>query len=347
MRPNLDATTDYSYKEINLFLNASTIPEFVKSAEYLTKQAADQLPDEAFADTYHRAFPINTAPDVYISNAFFMNKKAALEDLWETNYINTVESRINKAAELFNIKEDLAKYNANLMEKSAADYTENTLVSFDVAGTNYELFPYKTAEDLTTQAEVFSNNIKNYPFDWRNKIASEFVKQASELGIEELPDILCKYSGQFFPDLRDFQDILTRRMNKLAEDKQSKYKELVEKSANISSREEAMNICAEAYKIEKLAGVYDKPLLYREMGDIVDRTMTLSLDKIAEYLNSIKLGQEVYSIADLQKVSKDVYKQAFDCDIDPTKAAELKEVLPTMPLSDIHLFKELSGITPV
>ena len=344
MKYSLDFTDDYSFKELHSFLDTSIIPDFVKSAECLTKTAAQDLPDESFADKYHRAFPINSAPDVYVSNAYFMNKRAELTKLWGKNYIEEVGGRIVKAAELFDIYEDVSKYNRNLDAKQAEDYPEKTLVSFDIGGNNYELFPYKTAEDIQYQAEHFAKNLNNYPFSWRPTIASEFVKQAAELGVSELPDIICKYGGMFLPDHREFQETLARRMRKLGEQYQTQYKECITKAGEFSSREEAFNICAEAYKIEKSAGVYDKPLVYREMGDIIDRTMVLSLSKVAEFLSVVKMDNDCYKIADLQKVDKDIYKQAFGCDIDPSKTAELQEVLPTMPASDVALFRELSGI---
>jgi hypothetical protein len=340
----LDQLTDYSYRELHSFLNKDAIPEFVKSAEVTTKEAVSELPDDAFADKYHRAFPINSAPDVYISNAFFTNKKAELNKLWGKSYVTDVEARITKAAELFNIQEDIGNYNTSLLQKEAADYEEKTLVSFDIGGNTYDLFPYKTAADIAHQANQFATNISNYPFEWRSAIACEFVKQAAELGVEELPDIICKYGGMFFPDAREFQETLERRMRKLSEANQAKYKECITKAGEITSREDAFKVCAEAYKVEKAAGVYEKPLLRREMGDIIDRTMVLSLKKIAEFLDVVKVGSDCYRIKDLQKISPDIYKQAFETEIDPTKTAELQEVLPTMPDSDWALFRELSGI---
>jgi hypothetical protein len=347
MKFSLDFTTDYSFRELNSFLDINTIPDFVKQGECLTKTAANELPDDAFADKYHRAFPITSAPDVYVSNAYFINKKAELINLWGDNYAKDVEDRITKAAELFNITQDINKYNETLLVKQAADYTEQTLVSFEVGGNTYELFPYKTAEDLKIQADQFNRNISNYPFNWRTKIAAEFIKQSAELGVTELPDLICKYGGMYFPDPREFQDTLARRMRKLSEENQAKYQTCLDKAASITSREEALAVCADAYLIEKSAGVYDKPALYREMGDIVDRTMVLSIDKIAEFLDVVKMDNDCYRISDLQKVSKDIYKQAFGCDIDPTKTAELQEVLPTMPGSDVALFRELSGISAI
>jgi hypothetical protein len=345
MKYSLDATTDYSHQELHSFLDINTIPEFVKQAECLSKTAADQLDDDAFADKYHRAFPISSAHDTYVSNAYFMNKKAELAKLWGNNYVSGVEDRLTKAASLFSITEYIASYNSNLMTKQAADYSEKIVASFDENGASYDLFPYKTAQDIAYHAQQFATNIKEYPFAWRSKIAQEFVKKAAEEGVTELPDIICKYGGMYFPDIREFQDTLARRMRKLSEAYQEKYISCVEKAASISSRQEALDICSEAYKIEKAAGVYDKPLVYREMGDIIDRTMTLSVTKIAEAMDVVTMDNDCYRMSDLQKIDKDIYKQAFGCELDPKNASELREVLPTMPGSDVALFRELSGVS--
>lgn len=345
MRYSLDITDDYSFKELHSFLDITSIPDFVKSGECVDKNAANALPDAAFADTYHRAFPVTSAPDVYVSNAYFMNKRAELTKLWGSNYVKDVATKLIKAAELFDIYKDISKYNQDLDTKEAQDYTEKTVVSFEIGGNSYELFPYKTADDISYQAQQFATNINNYPFTWRPTIAAEFLKQASELGVEELPDIICKYGGRFLPDAREFQGTLARRMRKLSQANQEKYHPLIEKAASITSRQDAFDVCSQAYAIEKAAGVYEKPLLFREMGDIIDRTMTLSMSKVAELLNVVKMDNDIYKIADLQKIDKDIYKQAFGCDIDPSNANELRDVLPTMPGSDVALFRELSGIS--
>jgi hypothetical protein len=344
MRLSLDQTTDYSFQELHSFLHGNQLPEFVKQAEVVTKEALSSLPTEAFADRYHRAFPIDSAPNVYVSNAYFMNKRAELEDLWGKNFVTEVEERLTKAAEILGIQEDTVRYNSSLMEKSASDYDEQYVASFDIGGCAYDLFPYKTAADLSKQAELFNNNIKNYPFGWRRTIAQNFIKQAEVLSIDELPDLVCKYGGLYFPDTRLFQAELERRMHKLSEKIQEKYKPIVEKAASCSSRDDSFAVCAEAYGIEKEAGVYDNNRVYQQLGDIVDKTFNLSLHKVADLLNVVNMAGDTYAIEDLKKISSDIYKQAFGVDLDPTKEAELKDVLPTMPLSDVALFRELSGV---
>lgn len=348
MRKSLDQTTDYSYQETHSFLHGTALPDFVKRAELTTKEATINLPAESFADRYHRAFPIDSAPNVYVSNAFFVNKKAELQDLWGSNFVVEVEERIKKASDIFGITEDLERYNSQLLVKSAHDYSEQYVASFEIGGKEYQLFPYKTAVDLTKSASQFNNNIKNYPFGWRKTIAENFVKRAEELGVEELPDLICKYAGLFYPDTRLFTTELNRRMNKLSnEGAKTRYKACVEKAASVTSRDEYYELCSDVYSIEKSAGVYDNNRVYTELGDVVDKTFTLSMYKVAALLDVIQMAGEPFDIQALQKVSKDIYKEAFGIDLDPGDVGSLKDTLPTMPLSDVALFKELSGVRPL
>ena len=97
---------------------------------------------------------------------------------------------------------------------------------------------------------------------------------------------------------------------------------------------------------EKKAGLYDKPYNKKILGDPVNRFFTLSLDKVASLLDTITMAGERYAVSDLEKVSGDIFEKAFGFEIDP-KTADAKDVLPTMPKSDVDLFKKLSGIKPI
>ena len=84
-----------------------------------------------------------------------------------------------------------------------------------------------------------------------------------------------------------------------------------------------------------------------EIGDLVDRVYSLSLDKVAEILDCIEMAGDFYKLAELTAISPEIYKEAFGCDIDPSNRSVLRDVLPTMPASDVSLFRELSGVTPL
>ena len=344
MSYNLDATTDYSYKELYTYLGTQDIPEYVKEAEVLTKSAADELDKEAFADENHRAYPINSKANVYLSNAYFFHKHAAIAKKWGKNFADSIQAKITKAAEILGVTEDLARYNARTTEKQAADYTEQDVARFDVGSKEIALFPFKTASDLEKLAHVFADNIKSYPFDWRAKIASSFLEKAEAMGVTHMPEILSKYAGFYFPDTRILPTEFNRRMKKVGAAQQPAYEEIVKKAGDVKTIADCYALCKQAYVLEKQAGLYDNAQVYRVLGDPVDRCFVLSIAKVAETLNVIDMAGTPYSVADLQSVPKDIYKQAFGVDLDPSDVSSLRDTLPTMPLSDVALFTELSGI---
>jgi len=347
MKLSFDQTTDYSFRELHKFLKkASVIPEYVK--EYSDKTDYTSLPKEAFADQYNRAFPKHTKEATYLSNVHFVNKKAELEKKYNKSYISEVSDRLNKSAELFGITEDIKAYNQSLNTKEANDYSEKVVYEAELNGTNLPLFTYKTAEELKLASEQFAKDYRNIPFEWRKDICESFVSHAKEAGLEELPDIVCKYAGLFYPSVGEVKNELFARAHYSKEAvNKDVYAKLAESVEGLESIEDFMKIAEVCYWMERQEGVYDNVKTAARYGDPVDRIFSLSIEKVADELNSVKLGNEYYSLNDLQNIKPEIYKQAFGIDVDNNDKYSLVEVLPTMPYSDVALFKELSGLQPI
>ena len=79
---NFDASTDYSGKELYAILSSVDLPDYVKTAELDDVSDLSGLNKEAFADADRRIYPINTPARVYVSNAYFMSKQAAISKLY-------------------------------------------------------------------------------------------------------------------------------------------------------------------------------------------------------------------------------------------------------------------------
>ncbi|NBQ67401.1 MAG: hypothetical protein EBU46_00675 [Nitrosomonadaceae bacterium] len=348
MKWNLDQTTDYSYRQVYAYLrDYHDTPEFVKQAELDTEDTVEKLSENSFADRYHKAFPIHSPASTYVSTVFFKNKQAELTEQWGEKYVDEVATRLNKAAELHGIVGEIGKYQEHLQNLNAAGPEERFVASVKHGEESFDLYPFKTKEDLVKAAESFNKDIQQYPFEWRFELANNFVKYAEEFGIEELPDLLCKYAGIFFPDTRLFGNELTRRLNKISQRvDHEKYNALQTDLEKAASMDDYFAICKKAHDLEQLCGAYDYKSLRNTLGDIVDRTFTLNREKVAALLDVVDMAGEPYQVAALQKVSKDLYKEAFGVDIDPSNVSQLRDVLPTMPLSDVALFRELSGIAP-
>lgn len=350
MKIAFDQQSDYSGKELFGMLRDVELPEYVKTAEVEDGFELRHLPKTAFADPDRMIYPINTPSRVYVSNAYFINKKADIQKIYGESYTSQLESNIKEAAEIFDIAEDLQDYASFLNVKTASDYTENYMVDFIVEGMSpVQLYPVKTAQDLTDSAEAFTKSIHNFPFDIRVKSAENFVKAAETLGVDELPDLLMKYAGMYYPDLSLLKNEIWRRSTKLAsEEHKNVYVKISEDLDNMTSLEEVMKVAELCHNIENMEGLYDNVKIAKLLGDPVDMIFTQQITKIANDLSFVEVHGDKYKLDDLTKISKDKYEEAFgDCGIDPAHPEKIAEILPTMPRSDVKLLEEITGLRPI
>lgn len=346
MKLRLDQLADRSNRELCGLLNGINCPDFVKDAEVDNAEDFEFFEKDAFADDFNKAFPITSPARVYISNAFFISKKAALEKRWGAGYTAHVEDRIKTAAKLFDIEQDLQDYVKQAEALNNKDYPSEPVYVMNLGGHSFNLFPTKTAEEFTTVATTFANNISNFPFPERQKIAEAFVAKASKYGVDELPDIICKYAGMFYPDLINLSAKLWHRATKSASaDVRAKYESLIAAIPAVDSKDDVFKLAHIVDHFEREAGL--SPKVAQSLGDPVDQFFTWDIEKVSEMLNVVTMGGETYAVKDLVKVSSDIFKEAFGIDIDPNNQQQLKDVLPTMPLSDVSLFRELSGVSPI
>lgn len=341
MQHSIDQQTDYSSKELYTYLSGVDIPDFVKEAEL----ASVKIAEDVYADKQGRHFPLNTKSNIYISNAFLQNKKAGLIELRGKLYVSRVEDEIEKAAKAFGISEELESYNKTAEARSNIE-PEDLSIHAKLGENTVTLFTIKTAAQLNNAADEFVSDMGNYPYGWRRSIAEQFVKSAEALGVEELPDIILKYAGQYFPNIGAIKDELLRRSTKLGGELKENYVKLAEDVENVETREEIFKLAEYCYLTESRQGLYNNKYTRKIIGDPVDSFFTLSAEKVASLLDTVTMGGETFSMDEIRKVSADKFEQAFGFELDP-KAAEAKDVLATMPRSDVVLFKKLSGVKSI
>lgn len=344
MEYTIDQQTDYSNKELYNFLAGHDLPEYVKTAE-LDSVFVGKIEKTAFADDLGRKFPVNSKANIYISNAFLINKQADLRKAKGDFYIDRLAVKLYKSAAVLNILDDLVTYNKLANDRLNADFADKT-IKVKIAGDEVDLFSIKTAEQLIDGANNFVRDIDKFPYAWRRPISEQFVKAAEELEVNELPDIIAKYAGLYYPDIVQVKEEIERRSLKLAGEDKENYTKIAADIDNAGSKEEFFKLAEYCYETEKRAGLYNVPYNKKVLGDPVNRFFTLSLDKVAELLDTVTMDGERYATSDLAKVSADIYEKAFGFEIDP-KTAEAKDVLPTMPKADVALFKQLSGVKPI
>lgn len=349
----LDQLSDASNLQLYRLLQGVELPDFVKDAALDDETSVADLEKSAYADQVNIAYPINTPARVYVSNAFFQSKKAEFEQKFGTAHKMDVENRIKEAAELFSISREIEAYNEAYEKRASADYeVQHVCLLEDNELGQQEFFPYRTPEEFRKSAEVFVANINQYPFEWRTQISRSFLSKAAEVGVDELPDLICKYAGIFYPaHTADIANEVARRANKLASKTASaQLKELataVSGFDSFDSIDDVMKIAEIVYRVEQNDGAYERPKTAELLPDPVDKFFVHSPEKVAQILNVVDMGGEKFQLDTLKKVSSDKYKEAFGVDIDPSNEEQLRDILPTMPLSDVALFRELTGVQPV
>lgn len=347
----LDQLSDASNLQLYRLLQGVELPDFVKDAEMDTEDSVAALEKSAYADQVNIAYPIDTPARVYVSNAFFMAKRAEFERKFGTAHANSVAERIKQAAELFSVSREVEAYNEVQEKKASRDLELKHVceVQDDEHPEPIALFPYKTADEFSKSAQVFADNIRNYPFEWRTQIASSFLAKSAEAGVDELPDLVCKYAGLFFPVHTSVMSAeLARRANKMSSKVAKDHLDQLASAVDgIESLEDVMKVARIVYHIEQNDGAYDRPKTAALLPDPVDVMFALPPTKVAEILNVVQMAGEHYSMDTLKKISADKYKEAFGIEIDPQNEAQLRDILPTMPLSDVSLFKELTGVDSV
>ena len=297
------------------------IPDYVLTSEWPTKEAADGLPDRLFADEILRLYPLDTQAATWLSAAYFA-KNAGARD----KDINAaIERRILKAADVFGITKDvqaiMQAIRAPVAEKQAADDDSN--YGFVAQGTR--IYPMFDARGVTKASEYFTVNRFHYPSEMRKTLACNIMRKAAEHKVE-VSDVVRREAGHGYPR----RDTLMAEM--LARAELCKDAEVAMAVANINE----MIATADAQELqevlEKVAAVIDEmdrlEGLDRHYGKrvLAPADFLYDLDpKEAEALalDSIELGQHIFSLQKLAELPKSVFANVLGEDfVNRVKTAE-------------------------
>lgn len=343
MAIKFDHTTDYSGKELFSFLHNVSVPEFIKQAD-VSVESATPLQKEAYADQSFKAFPINTAENTYLSYVHFFNKKAAIAHEYGESHVKGIEQKIKVAADIFEITQHLETYakeqKANLSKTASSKDIGFVKIGSSVLPT----YSYTTTEDLAKVASVFVEDLSMFSFVDRLSIAGEIVKAAMDAGLDEVPDKIAKYAGYGFLDREMLNVELFRRKAKFKTSAEKQKVDAIAEAFNSSDVGEQLKAAQALHELETDAGFYFNDKTASLLGDFVDKVF-MTAEKIAEIIDDvIYLGKDAFDKDELVSVPAEVYKQAFDMDIDPSKIGDYRDELATMPSSDVTLFRTLANI---
>lgn len=339
-----DQNYDTSDKELFAYLSLDNLqlPSYVKEAG-IEEVKTDGMQKRAHADEVNGLFPIDTPARLYVSNAFFLNKKGEILAAKGLPYVNKIAARLEMAAKMFKTEKDLDLYKA-AFEKESNKAPASYEISVKIASDNdYGLFTMHSADDVVVKSAEFLMDIAKFPFAWRREVSDQFIKAGEYFDVEELPDLIFKYAGYYFPDRDEAIAEIDRRANKVKEASRGIYTLAKEAVKEASSQEDFFEIAEALYNVESDEGLYKNAYYKKVLGDPVDKLFVNSAEKVASMLDVVNIHGKVYSVSDFTKVAEDTFEQAFGFE-KPASVDELRDILPTLPMSDFAVFKKLSGI---
>lgn len=299
-----DFYSDYGYNFIKI-LKDKEVPSFVKEADMLDQEEIDKLPDTAFASVDDRKLPITDPANVYVSAAYYFNANEKNAE---------VEDRIVKAAELFEISDEIKNILPDTNTKIAAEDNQKES-RWEISATYKNGDIKKFAGDLSSiekfqddfVSKIFSLCTFESKMDCAEKIAQELEKSGKEIS-----NRILEVSGRNIPDLQKVANQVKARAVRLSEDSQKvslckMADELLESSdKNIDGMKKLAKILDSIDEQNSLTRFYNKSIL-----DPFASVFNTDINEAKKNASVIDLNGSQFSAEELNEVHQDIFKLAL------------------------------------
>ena len=303
----MDITHDNSWNnliQITAKLDGD-IPAYIKEYTPLNEKSASILSDKLFADERNRMFPMDSQANTWLSSAYFMYNKNELP--YKEAEFNYVKSRIDSAAKVYGIVEDISKLAKALdvqVSKEASKATHIALADF----------PMHDAAGVMKASEFFSQYRHKYPSDWRYAIAKDIMCKAAEFEVQEdsLADAVRKEAGYGIPDKNALMEEILYRAS------MAKHADSAAALANINFMVAELpieEISNNFNKIAKLLADYDvaeglDDQYNKKLMPPADAVFGVAIKDAEAIINdALKLNKYVFSIT---KLAEEIAPSVFD-----------------------------------
>lgn len=225
------------------------MPEYIKTAGIMTKEATTGLSALAFADPANLEFPINTKIATYLSYAYF---KGADRQNAE------IERRIKNAATNFGIVTDLEAVDTALASVKAASAPEDRYAlpagwSKEAGHEATAVYPMNDREDVEASAHQLARDVDIVPPSVFHKAARALVAEAAKTGAT-LPAIVKTAGVDRYPDFEKAAFHLSSRWDNMHPEAKDLYQEIV-KSAQESGSDDVDAFADMAVELDRAHGV--------------------------------------------------------------------------------------------
>jgi len=299
-----DFYSDYGYNFIKI-LKDKEVPSFVKEADILDQEEMDKLPDTAFASVGDRKLPITDPANVYVSAAYYFNANEKNAE---------VEDRIVKAAELFEISDEIKNILPDTNTKIAAEDNQKES-RWEISATYKNGDIKKFAGDLSSiekfQDEFVSKIFNFCTFESKMDCAEKIAQELEKSG-KDIPNRILEVSGRNIPDMEKVAQQVKARAIRLSDDSQKVSlckiaNELFDSSdKNIEGMKKLAKILESIDEQNSLDRFYNKSIL-----DPFASVFNTSIDEAKKVASVIDLNGSDFSVEELNEVHQDIFKLAL------------------------------------
>lgn len=337
----MDFLKDKSKRTFLKISETYTVPAYVADAPLITKEAADALSPELFADSVAREFPINNKAATWMSYAYFKEAAADIPESRACRILRTLKT----AASAYNIQEDIAKMQAHT-EKTAAYVKEATCAFVDkVSGIQH--YPIKTAADAKLAIDYFGRNRTKLAFDKRKITASFIRKKANELNVP-VTECVNKEAGYAIPN-RDL--LVTQLERRAALTKSAAAKDILSEVSKLANSMDFDNDSLN--ELEGMLAAADEANNMTDMYDIkiatpAESIYSMSVKQASDIADdTIVIDQRAFSLSKIASLSDDLHKEVLDDflynEVVTAGAFDTEKfaaIVPTLPLPDKIMLEE-------
>lgn len=320
----------------------------------LTKSATTEIPTElpgtAYGDPTTRRFPCHTKEST-IKSALYFYGQLATGNKWDSMLPSEkVAQRIDRAAEFFNVKNEIGRIKAQASDKGVPK-TASISLSDDAyiicennEGTVVRRFPAVNAPSTKKAAEALVKYRAHYPFTWRKKAATTVLQRAMSYNVDLDPttlSTLTKMAGIVPVEAKTAGYNLLELSNSY----RGKAANTIRDAAHIvaSGTLSESDVCTLCELMDKTASVFEPH--HRPM--VEDAMFTVPVEKKAEAPESVTLTTgNTYDIGSLMQVPQDTYmilgEDISRSIVDNSGALDAKkmtDILPTLPRPEANLLE--------
>lgn len=179
----LDQTGDSSLAQLRRISTLYGLPDFVKSAQGAELLQPEALPGSVYADPRTRQFPCNTKAACWLSWTYFLENRSELSP----KVAGWVEQALHGFSNYWGLSNEVQRLQSvrRELEKTADSATPDSMFALVVLhddGRKVRDLPLRNPLEVKAASEWFQEQCLEYPYEWRQKIASKILARANELG---------------------------------------------------------------------------------------------------------------------------------------------------------------------